>query len=182
MLDIVAAISSKLSGKGIETQPQNCIESRLKLKVFYRFGYPCIFPARQAVLQVLADSLKEKDRIHLDQRIVKIEYSDKGAIVFTKDGSEYAGDLVVGADGVHSSVRSEMWRHADLLKPGFISTEEKKGSPHKIPRLSIRLSSPNHRNGCGIQLPLGTLKPYTWDEGRPCGTNLKQRFQRSLHG
>jgi len=80
------------------------------------------------VLQVLADNLKEKDRIHLNQRIVKIEHLDNGVTVYTKDGSEYTGDLVVGADGVHSTVRSEMWRHADLLKPGLITPEEKTGN------------------------------------------------------
>lgn len=49
-----------------------------------------------------------------------------GVRVYTSDGSCYNGNLLVGADGVHSKVRSEMWRHADEKRPGLITSEEKK--------------------------------------------------------
>lgn len=44
----------------------------------------------------------------------------------TEDGAVYTGDLIVGADGVHSSVRSEMWRLADVISPGLITEKERK--------------------------------------------------------
>ncbi len=42
-----------------------------------------------------------------------------------EDGSNYAGDIIAGADGIFSTVRQEMWRTADQEDPGFISKEEK---------------------------------------------------------
>lgn len=45
--------------------------------------------------------------------------------VHTEDGHTYKGDLVVGADGVHSQVRAEMWRLAEEMKPGVISEAER---------------------------------------------------------
>ncbi len=42
------------------------------------------------------------------------------------DGTEQVGDLVVGADGVHSKVRELMWKHANEAIPGFISAAEKR--------------------------------------------------------
>jgi 2-polyprenyl-6-methoxyphenol hydroxylase-like FAD-dependent oxidoreductase len=46
--------------------------------------------------------------------------------VVTEDGAVYTGDLIVGADGVHSSIRSEMWRLADAISPGLITEHERK--------------------------------------------------------
>jgi FAD dependent monooxygenase len=56
---------------------------------------------------------------------VSIESRESHAIVRTADNHEYKGHLVVGADGVHSIVRSEMWRHANELAPETISDKEK---------------------------------------------------------
>lgn len=49
--------------------------------------------------------------------------------VVTSSGQEYTGDLVVGADGVHSVIRSEMWKLADALEPGRVSKREKRSKP-----------------------------------------------------
>ncbi|KAH7087118.1 hypothetical protein FB567DRAFT_629141 [Paraphoma chrysanthemicola] len=79
-------------------------------KLEQRIGYPQIFIDRQAVLQVLYDSLKFKDRIFTNKRVNRIEHGDDCVKVFTQDGSMYSGDFVIGADGIHSTVRQEMWR------------------------------------------------------------------------
>ncbi|KAK0721257.1 hypothetical protein B0T21DRAFT_49734 [Apiosordaria backusii] len=75
-----------------------------------RTGYPQIFIDRQMLLQVLFDNLKSKDRVLTRKRVVRVDVVDSFVQVQTQDGSAYVGDIVVGADGVHSAVRKEMWR------------------------------------------------------------------------
>jgi FAD dependent monooxygenase len=63
--------------------------------------------------------------------VVSIEQDKNGTVmVRTEDGSIYHGDLVIGADGVHSRVRREMWRLAEVEQPGLITAREKNGMPY----------------------------------------------------
>ena len=64
------------------------------------------------LLQVLFDNLKCKDKILTKKRVTRIETVDGCTDVIVEDGSTYTGDIVIGADGIHSAVRKEMWRNA----------------------------------------------------------------------
>ncbi|RYP20387.1 hypothetical protein DL765_002845 [Monosporascus sp. GIB2] len=70
-----------------------------------------------------------KSSIHLLKEAIKIEAGGIGenARVETKDGSVYTGDIVIGADGVRSHVRRELWRIADSENPGYIPKRDKTG-------------------------------------------------------
>ena len=58
------------------------------------------------------------------RRSTRVDHFDDRVVVQCKDGSSYIGDIIIGADGVHSLVRQEMWRHANLAMPGFISDSQ----------------------------------------------------------
>jgi hypothetical protein len=90
-----------------------------------RFGLPLAFLERQKMLQILYDSQTEKSKILCGKKVTKIEDFEESMTVYTEDGSTYKGDLVVGADGVHSQVRAEMWRLAEKMQPGIISNTER---------------------------------------------------------
>ncbi|KAL4881328.1 hypothetical protein BJY04DRAFT_227936 [Aspergillus karnatakaensis] len=94
-----------------------------------RFGLPLIFLERQRLLEILYQSLPDSSRILVGKSVVSVdqERGGNGVSVQTQDGSTYNGNLVVGADGVHSLVRREMWRHAEAESPGLITAEEKDG-------------------------------------------------------
>jgi FAD dependent monooxygenase len=62
-------------------------------------------------------SFEDTSHIHVNKKVVDIATTEGAAHVFTEDGNVYTGDLVVGADGVHSKVRSEMWRIAHAAIP-----------------------------------------------------------------
>nr|BBD84643.1 putative monooxygenase [Cordana terrestris] len=83
------------------------------------FGYPAAFLERQKFLEILYSKLQHKERVHTGQKVVSICYEKSTVIVKTASGDEYSADLVVGADGVHSTVRSEMWKHMAGVKPGI---------------------------------------------------------------
>lgn len=72
------------------------------------------FMDRKQMLEALYDNILDKSRIHPSSEVFKIEGLDKGVQVGLKDGSTFRGDIVVGADGVHSRLRTEMWRIADM--------------------------------------------------------------------
>ncbi|KAJ0307415.1 hypothetical protein COL5a_000270 [Colletotrichum fioriniae] len=89
-----------------------------------RLGYPSIFIDRQMLLQVLYDNLKNKDKVIPEKRVAKVELLKEGVCVHTKDGCVFEGDIVVGADGIHSTVREEMWRIGHEERPGYFPVDE----------------------------------------------------------
>ncbi|RDW79302.1 FAD-dependent oxidoreductase [Aspergillus mulundensis] len=76
-------------------------------------GYTIFFVERQRVLRALWNGIKDKSKIHLSTALSKIEHLDGGVQIETQDGRVFTGSIVVGADGVHSGVRNEMWRLAE---------------------------------------------------------------------
>lgn len=65
------------------------------------------------MLRILAEHVKRGECILTKKRVQKISQDPQGATVFCADGTQYRGDIVVGADGVYSTVRREMWRVAE---------------------------------------------------------------------
>lgn len=66
--------------------------------------------------------------IRTSKEVTNIKDLESGVVVETKDGAKYSGSILVGADGVHSRIRQEMWRLADAEIPGYISKREREGS------------------------------------------------------
>ncbi|PYI11327.1 flavo protein monooxygenase [Aspergillus sclerotiicarbonarius CBS 121057] len=89
-----------------------------------RFGYPLAFLDRQWFLQIVYERLGAKQNVLTGKRVVEVRQLEHGVAVVAADGSVYEGDLVVGADGVHSQVRSEIWRMA-ASQPGIIGKCDK---------------------------------------------------------
>jgi 2-polyprenyl-6-methoxyphenol hydroxylase-like FAD-dependent oxidoreductase len=76
------------------------------------------------VLKALWRNLKHQENVLVSKKVTKVELEPSRVKVETSDGSSYYGDILVGADGVHSRVRNEMWRLADALEPGYIPASE----------------------------------------------------------
>lgn len=95
---------------GGEVYGQHSHETLAQRSCKHRIGYPQIFIDRQTVIQVLFDSLKHKDRVLTNKRIRLVEHGDSDVTVHAEDGTKYTGYILIGADGVHSTIRQEMWR------------------------------------------------------------------------
>jgi 2-polyprenyl-6-methoxyphenol hydroxylase-like FAD-dependent oxidoreductase len=76
------------------------------------------------VLQVLYANIKDKTKVLTKKHVKSVDMTDFGVVVTTSDGSSYNGDILVGSDGIHSSVRKEMWRLANEMSPGWIASDE----------------------------------------------------------
>lgn len=66
---------------------------------------------RQKLLALLYGALPDKTKVKVGTRVTNIQQlSADGVQVQTDTGAVYHADLVVGADGVHSFTRSELWK------------------------------------------------------------------------
>lgn len=68
---------------------------------------------RRQLVDILYQNLVDKSRVYTSCGAVKVEYLEHGARVETQNGRVFNGSIVVGADGVHSRIRQEMWRIVD---------------------------------------------------------------------
>ncbi|KAK8093212.1 uncharacterized protein PG998_014613 [Apiospora kogelbergensis] len=89
-------------------------------------GYSLIWSSRHRILRVLHEEVAEQQRLLVNKRVTRIKSLPEGVLVNTDDGSVYEGQIVVGCDGVHSTVRKETWRNADLLDPKCVPEADRK--------------------------------------------------------
>ena len=79
------------------------------------------------VLQVLYENIKDKSKVLTDKRVTQVEVDEEGVKATMLDGSTYCGDILIGADGIHSTVRQQMWNIADSRSPNYIPASERTG-------------------------------------------------------
>ena len=106
----------------------------------YRFGYPIAFMERRALLEILHESLPDKSKIHANTGVIRVEQDESGAKVHTTEGHEYEADMVVGADGIHSKVRAEMWRMMGQTVTDKMAESEKESAFGTWPWMSCLLT------------------------------------------
>ncbi|KAF2992994.1 hypothetical protein E8E13_000981 [Curvularia kusanoi] len=94
-----------------------------------RLGYEPIFVDRQMLIQILYDNLRDKSKVLTKRGVIKVDQTPEQVLVTTDDGNLFCGDVLVGADGIHSTVRREMWRLADEHDPGLFPVVERLNVP-----------------------------------------------------
>jgi 2-polyprenyl-6-methoxyphenol hydroxylase-like FAD-dependent oxidoreductase len=75
-----------------------------------RFGRPAVNMSRAALNEaILAQAARERIEVAFDKRLVRIEdRADQPIVAHFANGSSAEGDFLIGADGVHSVVRSHV--------------------------------------------------------------------------
>lgn len=76
-------------------------------------------------VETLYENLPDKSRILTKKRVTGIEHLEAGVKVSLDDGTCEEGDIVIGADGVHSVVRQLMWDYANAFELGAIPESDK---------------------------------------------------------
>ena len=105
-----------------------------------RLGYPVGIYERQKLLQALYNQLKHKEKILVNKKVMRIEHKKDCVEVVCGDGTSYVGDIVIGADGVHSKVRQEMQRIGNTETPGSMDTDDESKFKCKRYNAVLRLS------------------------------------------
>ncbi|KAI2643557.1 FAD/NAD(P)-binding domain-containing protein [Xylaria nigripes] len=123
-LGLYEKLRASISGSEIEhshfrNQQGNSI---LNLKYIWyhqerRHGYPILFFDRQFFLKLMYEQVKHKEKIMVNSKIDRLEYVDGGARVTTKTGESYMGDIVIGADGIHSTMRNVLQKMSKRFDP-----------------------------------------------------------------
>jgi salicylate hydroxylase len=85
-------------------------ESVLGDQVAERYGTPYYHMHRGDLLRVLADSAAADPLIslHTNAGVTGFSQTDRGVSLSLESG-EHDGDLLIGADGIHSAIRSVLW-------------------------------------------------------------------------
>lgn len=89
-----------------------------------RHEYPVIFIQRQMLVQALYKNLRCKHKVLVQKRLVQVQHLDHGVQAITKDGNTYTGDIIIGADGMHSVVRKQMHILGNASSPGYFDRDE----------------------------------------------------------
>lgn len=87
-------------------------------------GYPLAFLLRSELLKIIASHLPDQTKVVTSSRVVGVDHSEKGVVVHCQDGTHYSGDIVVGADGIHSTVRTLMQEHINAAHPGAAEKDQ----------------------------------------------------------
>ncbi|KAF9888028.1 hypothetical protein FE257_009418 [Aspergillus nanangensis] len=79
-----------------------------------RHGYPTAFLDRQILLGLLYAHLGDQQKhILVNKKVTQVDHLPHKVIVHCADQATFEGDLIVGADGVHSTVRQQMWSYME---------------------------------------------------------------------
>ncbi len=100
-----------------------------------RLGYQCGICERWKLIESIYEQLDDesKGKVLLNKKVIEIVHFDGGVTVKCADGSEYRGDIVVGADGIHSRARREMQRYGEETgPPGLMDRDKNSKEPPLI--------------------------------------------------
>lgn len=85
-----------------------------------RYDAPQLTIHRADLVSALCGTLPE-GALHFGASIADVEHLDQGARILFEDGSSKDFDLVIGADGIHSVVRSALFGQDDPKFTGLVS-------------------------------------------------------------
>jgi salicylate hydroxylase len=88
-----------------------------------RYGFPHFTVHRADLQNMLVEALgREKpDAIRLDAKCVDFSQSDTGVVLRLDDGQTITGDALIGADGIHSTIRRLLFGASQPQFTGFMA-------------------------------------------------------------
>lgn len=143
--------------------------------------------ARMSLHAILADAALNADaRVVSGAQIASIDASDPagGASATTRDGQRYEGDLLVGADGIYSTVRQALFPNVTIAQSGQVAWRAEVLCPDDIRTTHAFLDGPAGLVGvCPIAPGLAYVYVIEAGQGeRFDETQLHTLLQQRLQG
>ncbi len=139
-----------------------------------KYGFPYMTVYRPDLLQVIADGVRKHKAgaIHLGKRLRQV-IQGPGVRLQFEDGTHAEGDALIGADGVHSVVRRELFGDDPIKFSGMVAWRTLLPM-QSLPAHMVRMVATNWVGPGGhvVHYPLqrgsvmnfvGTLEGATWD-------------------
>ncbi len=88
-----------------------------------RFGSPMYLMHRGDLHAMLVSAVRrhKPDAIHLSARCTDFEQDESGVRVHLEDGTRVTGDILIGADGLHSTIRRRLFGPAEPKFTGILA-------------------------------------------------------------
>lgn len=93
------------------TDPEHEVTGKLYFGQKDVYGYNCLRVTRKVMIRELTDVVKEAGiEIHYGRKFTKVVHEDANGVEFEfADGTREKAELLIGADGIHSKVRSSIF-------------------------------------------------------------------------
>jgi 2-polyprenyl-6-methoxyphenol hydroxylase-like FAD-dependent oxidoreductase len=150
------SIEQKIMQAGLEVHQAFGVDENFRLisgldvkgKVASRYGIGSYAIHRGRLQQVLLSEI-DNSKVHLNKRLESVQQIDSKVKVAFQDGSSVEGDIVIGADGIKSTVRKNIFGDLPLRYSGqtcwrgmakFILPDDKKGNSYEMwgPKKGLR--------------------------------------------
>ncbi|MNH98033.1 FAD-dependent urate hydroxylase [compost metagenome] len=83
------------------------------------YGTPSYLIHREALHSLLYRQLAPTTSVQFNKKLIGWEQDDNQVTAFFEDGSQATGDVLIGADGIHSSVREQILGNTLLRYSGY---------------------------------------------------------------
>ena len=114
----VEALAGGFTGGGVKRRDGTWLMHQRKDIMLGRWGSALASVHRGELQQLLAGRI-DPARLHLGARCTGFRYVAGGVAALFEDGREVPADLLVGADGVHSVIRGQLFGEAPLRYRGY---------------------------------------------------------------
>jgi 2-polyprenyl-6-methoxyphenol hydroxylase-like FAD-dependent oxidoreductase len=115
--------------------------------------------------------------IHLDKNFERFEQTETSVTAFFEDGTSAAGDILIGADGIHSRVRAQIKGDAKPVYRGYTVWR----STVEFDAAGLDVDSPSETFGAGKRVglvPIGKNRFYWYATNNQPENSILQSIER----
>jgi salicylate hydroxylase len=99
---------------------ETLLRTALMPRVRETYGFAYYHAYRPDLIAALTDGLPA-DSLQLGQKVLSVGQDDSGAWANCEDGSRVHGDVLIGADGIHSLVREQVFKPDPPRASGYVT-------------------------------------------------------------